>query len=142
MNSRKYDRPLTCCEYTLYYRYHILYGVFISVMNSYTMILYIDAMEKCLDVIPRSNNISYGYTGMNIYDATNTRILDKHNTNSEFSKIIQKNLSCQFPIISDLTQDANKESVNIEKEPSILQKAYSYIFYSDADFYKLKKVEN
>ena len=160
--------------------------------RSYTMILYVDDMEKCLDVIPKSNNIGYGYTGMNIYDATNTilckpgdllifdanlihagslesndknrriqlkvthkydiekigyytnveRILDKHNTNSEFSKIIQKNLSCQFPIISDLTQDANKESVNIEKEPSFLQKAYSYIFYSDTDFYKLKKVEN
>ena len=159
--------------------------------RSYTMILYIDDMDKCLDVIQGSNNNGYGYLGMNLYDATNTvlckpgdlllfdanlvhsgsletkknnrriqlkvthkydiekisyynnvnRILDKHNTNSEISKVLQKSISCQFPIISDMTQDVNKESVNIEKEPSMLQKMYSVIFYSDENFYRLKKFQ-
>lgn len=159
--------------------------------RSYTMILYIDDMDKCLDVIPGSNNNGYGYLGMNLYDATNTvlckpgdlllfdanlvhsgsletkknnrriqlkvthkydiekisyynnvnRILDKHNTNSEISKVLQKSISCQFPIISDMTQDVNKESVNIEKEPSMLQKMYSVVFYSDENFYRLKKFQ-
>jgi len=159
--------------------------------RSYTMILYIDDMDKCLDIIPGSNNTGYGYFGINLYDATNTvlckpgdlllfdanlvhsgsleskinnrriqlkvthkydiekigyytnvnRILDKHNTNSEISKVIQKSLSCQFPIVSDMTQDVNKESVNIDNEPSMLQKMYSIIFYSDENFYRLKKFE-
>ena len=159
--------------------------------RSYTMILYIDDMDKCLDVIPGSNNNGYGYLGMNLYDATNTvlckpgdlllfdanlvhsgsletkknnrriqlkvthkydiekisyynnvnRILDKHNTNSEISKVLQKSISCQFPIISDMTQDVNKESVNIEKEPSMLQKMYSVVFYSDENFYRLKNFQ-
>ena len=159
--------------------------------RSYTMILYIDDMDKCLDVIPGSNNTGYGYFGINLYDATNTvlckpgdlllfdanlvhsgsletkknnrriqlkvthkydiekigyytnvnRILDKHNTNSEISKVVQKSLSCQFPIISDMTQDVNKESVNIDNEPSMLQKIYSVVFYSDENFYRLKRFE-
>jgi len=155
--------------------------------RSYTMILYIDDMDKCLDVIKGSNNKPYWF---NFYDATNTvlckpgdlllfdanlvhsgslesnknnrriqlkvthkydlekisyynnvhRLLDKHNTNTQISKVLQKSLSCQFPIISDITQDVNKESVNIEKDPSMLQKMFSSTFYSDPNFYKLKKV--
>ena len=158
--------------------------------RSYTMILYIDDMEKCLDVISGSNNIGYGNIGMNLYDPTKTilcksgdlllfdanlvhagsletkknnrriqlkvthkydfekigyytnvnRLLNKHNTNTESSKIIQKSISCQFPILSDITQSYNKDSVNIEKEPSIIQKIYSHMFYSNKDFYKLEKV--
>jgi ectoine hydroxylase-related dioxygenase (phytanoyl-CoA dioxygenase family) len=154
--------------------------------RSYTALLYIDEMDKCLDVIPGSNNNNLSMT---LYDSTNTvlckpgdfllfdanlvhsgslesnknnrriqlkithkydiekigyynnvnRILNKYNTNSEISKVLQKSISCQFPIISDLTQDVNKESVNIEKEPSIMQKMYSVIFYSDENFYKLDK---
>jgi len=159
--------------------------------RSYTMIMYIDDMDKCLDIIPGSNNTGYGYFGINLYDATNTvlckpgdlllfdanlvhsgsleskknnrriqlkvthkydiekigyytnvnRILDKQNTNSEISKVVQKSFSCQFPIISDMTQDINKESVNINNEPSMLQKLYSVIFYSDENFYRLKSFQ-
>ena len=154
--------------------------------RSYTAILYIDEMDKCLDVIPNSNNNNLS---ISLYDSTSTvlckpgdfllfdanlvhsgslgsnknnrriqlkithkydiekigyynnvnRILNKHNTNSEISKVLQKNISCQFPIISDMTQDVNKESVNIEKEPSMMQKMYSVLFYSDENFYKLDK---
>ena len=40
-----------------------------------------------------------------------------------------------------MTQDVNKESVNIDNEPSMLQKIYSVLFYSDENFYRLKKFQ-
>jgi hypothetical protein len=53
---------------------------------------------------------------------------------------IQRNLSCAFPIISDLTQDENirtsrgsDNGVNV----GVLQSIFSYIFYGDYGYYDL-----
>lgn len=154
--------------------------------RSYTMIVYIDDLNHCLDVIPRSNN---HWFNLHLYDKTKSipcnsgdailfdantvhagslnsnknnrriqlkvthkddiskisyydhvsKILDKENTNSAVSKRIQKHFSCMYPILSDITQNINIDSVH-NKDPSFLQKLYSTVFYSDPYYYRLKDV--
>ena len=151
--------------------------------RSYTIILYIDDMQSCLDVIPKSQNDKLGVF---MYDKTNTflckpgsiilfdaslvhcgsidsdesnrriqlkvshkadleklsfyenyhKIINKHNTNSEISKRIQKQFSCQFPVVSDVTQGTDKSYIS--GNLSYLTQIFSKLFYSDKDYYKLQ----
>ena len=151
--------------------------------RSYTIIIYIDNMKSCLDIVPKSQNDKLG---LYLYDKTNTflcksgsiilfdaslvhcgsidsdpsnrriqlkvshksdlenlsfyqnyhKIINKYNTNSEISKRIQKQFSCQFPIISDITQ--GKDKSYITGNLSYLTQVFSKLFYSDGDFYKLQ----
>jgi ectoine hydroxylase-related dioxygenase (phytanoyl-CoA dioxygenase family) len=150
--------------------------------KSYTMLIYIDDLKECLDVVPESHKhigvystdqtmtfmckpgsiiifdsdlVHSGglsedvnnrriqmkithrddYQKLNFYD-NYFKIVNKPNKNSEFSKKIQKHLTCQFPIFSDLTQGNNKEYIS--GEISDLGKVFSHYFYSDKDFYKLE----
>lgn len=152
--------------------------------KSYTMLIYIDDLEDCLDVVPESHK----QIGMYSTDKTRTfmckpgsiiifdadlvhsggindknknrriqmkithrddyeklkfydnyfKIIDKPkpNTNSSFSKKVQKHITCQFPIFSDMTQGNDKEYIS--GDISSLGKVFSEYFYSDKDFYKLK----
>lgn len=156
---------------------------FNNTKRSYTIILYIDDMQRCLDVIPKSQNDKLG---LFLYDKTNTflckpgsiilfdaslvhcgsidsdqsnrriqlkvshktdlenlsfyqnyhKIINKHNTNSEISKRIQKQFSCQFPIVSDITQGSDKSYIS--GNLSYVTQIFSQLFYSDKDYYKLQ----
>lgn len=149
---------------------------------SYTLILYIDDMQNCLDVIPKSHT---NYSGIFFGDTTRTflckggsiilfdsslihagsidsqypnkriqlkishkddleklsfyekyhKIINKPNTNSKLSKLIQKHLSCTLPVISDLTQGLDKSYINGNITP--LTKVFSKVFYSDQNYYNL-----
>lgn len=150
--------------------------------KSYTILIYIDEIEECLDVVPESHK----HIGIYSTDQTRTfmckpgsiiifdadlvhsgglrdnknnrriqmkithrddyeklkfydnyfKIVDKLNTNSQFSKNLQKHLTCQFPVIADLTQGNNKEYIS--GDISDLGKVFSEYFYSDKDYYKLE----
>ena len=156
---------------------------FNNINKSYTIILYIDDMKNCLDVIPKSHRNKLGIFP---YDFTDTflckpgsiilfdsslihsgsldsndsnrriqlkvshkddleklsfydkyhKIINKKNTNSNISKRIQKHLSCQFPIFSDLTQGTDKSYIDGKLSPAT--KIFSQLFYSDKNFYKLQ----
>lgn len=150
--------------------------------KSYTIIIYIDDMKKCLDVTPGSHKhfglykddqtrtfmckpgsiilfdsdlVHSGSLGdskdnrriqlkvchkedqekLKFYDNYH-KILDKPNNNSQFSKKIQKHLTCAYPIFSDLTQGNNKDYIS--GKISQTEKIFSKMFYSDADYYKLR----
>lgn len=150
--------------------------------KSYTMLIYIDDLEECLDVVPESHK----HTGIYFTDTTKTfmckpgsiiifdadlvhsgglsenknnrriqmkithiddyeklkfydnyfKIVDKPNTNTQFSKQWQKHLTCQFPVFADMTQGNNKDYIS--GDISDLGKVFSEYFYSDKDFYKLE----
>jgi hypothetical protein len=150
--------------------------------KSYTVLIYIDDMKKCLDVTPGSHK----HFGMYKDDKTETfmckpgsiilfdadlvhsgslsdnkdnrriqlkvchkedeqklkfydnyhKILDKPNVNSAFSKKIQKQLTCAYPLFSDLTQGNNKNYIS--GKMSETEKIFSKMFYSDKDYYKLE----
>jgi ectoine hydroxylase-related dioxygenase (phytanoyl-CoA dioxygenase family) len=156
---------------------------------SYTLLIYLEDMEKCLGVIPNSHKDvnSYNFNMKNnvvnllcnkgdiiLFNANlihvgtlnqkddNLRIQMKvsHKDDIEvlsyyenYNKVlnednklplsirkIQKNFSCMFPIISNLTQKENIQSsrgtvngANI----SIFQKIFSYLFYGNSNFYDL-----
>lgn len=150
--------------------------------KSYTILIYIDDMKQCLDVVPSSHNHIGLYRDDNtetfmckpgsiiLFDSdlvhagsltTNKnnrriqlkvchkddeqklkfydnyhKILDKPNVNSEFSKKIQKHLTCTYPIFSDLTQGSNKNYIS--GKMSNIEKTFSEVFYSDKDYYTLK----
>lgn len=161
---------------------------------SYTILFYLEKMNRCLDVIPEShitiNTNSVNFTDLtkslkcNIGDAIifnanlihvgsfnknpnniriqmkithkddiNTlnyyqnfnKIIDKSNTVNTNIKLIQKHVSCQFPIISDITQDINiktsRGSSMGAKIPKI-QKIFSYLFYGDYHYYDLKDIND
>lgn len=156
---------------------------FNNIKKSYTVILYIDDMRNCLDVIPKSHRAKLGvfpydftdtfmcksgsiilfdssliHSGSLDSDDSNRRIqlkvshkddlkklsfydnyhkiINKKNTNSNISKRIQKHLSCQFPIFSDLTQGTDKSYIGGNLSPTT--KIFSQLFYSDKDYYKLQ----
>ena len=154
--------------------------------KSYTMLVYIDNMDNCLDIVPGSHIISN--LGMYNYDMTKTykckngsiilfdanmvhsgsldsnktnrriqfkiahkddfkklayfdkyhKIVDKPNSNYDWSKKLQKHLSCQFPYIADLTQGQNK--TYIKGDLSFFDKLFSKILYSDPNYYQLQDV--
>jgi hypothetical protein len=150
---------------------------------SYTIILYIDDMQNCLDVIPKSHKHKIG---LYLYDKTRTflckngsiilfdsslihcgsifskdnnrriqlkvshkddlenlsfyqnyhKIINKPNTNSKISKSLQKQFSCTFPFLSDITQGSDKKYISSNISP--LAKMFSKLFYSDSNYYKLQ----
>lgn len=150
--------------------------------KSYTVLIYIEDMDKCLDVIPKSHkHIGFYFTdptktfmckkgSIIIFDSDlvhagsvdhnpdnrriqmkichkddiNTlsfydkyyKIIDKENANSHESKRFQKDLTCTYPLISDLTQGNDKGYIS--GDISFLAKIFSSIFYSDKNYYKLK----
>jgi hypothetical protein len=68
------------------------------------------------------------------------KVLNKSNNVPHLAKHIQKNFSCMFPILSDLTQKDNINSARGSDngaEISLAQKIFSYFFYSDSKFYDL-----
>ena len=156
---------------------------------SYTLLLYLEDMEKCLGVIPTSHkdvnsfnvNITnkvetllckkgdailfnanlihvgtihskddhlriqmkvthrYDIPTLSYYQDFN-KILKKDNTMPKELLQFQKNVSCMFPYLSNLTQSDNIQSArgtdNGEKV-GLPQKIFSYLFYGNSDFYDL-----
>jgi hypothetical protein len=156
---------------------------------SYTILIYLEDMERCLGVIPTSHNninsynINFSINVENILCKKGDAILfnanlihvgsiNKKDDNlriqlkithindinkllyyQNFNKILnqsnnlpkeliklQRNLSCMFPYISNLTQTENIKSSRGSDNGAqigILQKIYSYFFYGNAKFYDL-----
>lgn len=156
---------------------------------SYTMLIYLEDMEKCLGVIPSSHRIVNSHS-INIVDKVknipckkgdvilfnanlihvgcinkkddNLRIqlkvshkddIDKLQYYQNYNKILnkdnelpisirkgQRNFSCMFPFLSNLTQNENirtsRGSVN-GTNIGVLQQTFSYLFYGNKDFYDL-----
>lgn len=155
---------------------------------SYTIIFYLENMDKCLDVIPNTHkyknqnafnltdysksiicnkgdailfNANLIHTGslnkkednlriqmklthkndintLNYYQNYN-KILNKDNTTNKTLKHIHKHISCQFPIISDLFQTETATTINTSNI-SFMHKIFSYLFYSDSNFYNLPSI--
>jgi len=157
--------------------------------SSYTILIYLEDMEKCLGVIPNSHkninsfninlqnnieNILCNKGDIIIFNANiihvgainkknnNLRIqmkithkddIDKISYYQNYNKILnkknklpkflikaQKNLSCMFPIISNLTQNENIKTARGSDNGAnigIFQKIFSYLFYGNANFYDL-----
>ena len=149
---------------------------------SYTIIVYLEPVENCLNVINGSHKHYVGaylndptqgikcsvgdaiLFDANLYhggalgndprnlriqmkishiDDLNTlsfyqnynKILDKDAKTSKNLRYIQKHLSCQYPVVSDITNSEHKG-----KEPSSIVKYFSNLFYGDSNFYNLKNV--
>ena len=63
------------------------------------------------------------------------KIINKSNTNSDYSKYLQKHLTCQFPISGNISLKNNKEYIN--GDINFLTKLYSYWFYGDSKYYEI-----
>ena len=156
---------------------------------SYTMLIYLEDMEKCLGVIPSSHRIVNSHS-INIVDKVknipckkgdvilfnanlihvgcinkkddNLRIqlkvshkddIDKLQYYQNYNKILnkdnelptsirkaQRNFSCMFPFLSNLTQNENIRTSRGSVDGTnigVLQKTFSYLFYGNKDFYDL-----
>ena len=156
---------------------------------SYTLLLYLEDMEKCLGVIPTSHkdvnsfnvnptnkvetllckkgdailfNANLIHVGtiqskddhlriqmkvthrediptLSYYQDFN-KILKKDNTMPKELLQFQKNVSCMFPYVSNLTQSDNIQSArgtDTGEKVGLPQKVFSYWFYGNSDFYDL-----
>ena len=155
---------------------------------SYTLIVYLEDMEKCLGIIPKSHK-SHNHNNINLTNKVESLLCKKgdailFNANlihvgtiqkkdhlriqmkithkddipflsyyEDFNKVLkkdnnipkdvlhfQKNVSCMFPFISDLTQTENISSSRGSDngvKVSTPQKIFSYLFYGNSDFYDL-----
>jgi len=156
---------------------------------SYTMLIYLEDMDKCLGVIPNSHKNLNSYN-INLTDKVENLLCSKgdiiiFNANlihvgtindkndnlriqmkithkndikvisyyENFNKVLntentlpkglirfQKNMSCMFPYISNLTQSENINSSRGSDNGAkigIFQKMFSYIFYGNSNFYDL-----
>ena len=156
---------------------------------SYTLLLYLEDMEKCLGVIPTSHkdvnsfnvnptnkvetllckkgdailfNANLIHVGtiqskddhlriqmkvthrediptLSYYQDFN-KILKKDNTMPKELLQFQKNVSCMFPYVSNLTQSDNIQSARGTDNGETIgmpQKVFSYWFYGNSDFYDL-----
>jgi hypothetical protein len=152
--------------------------------KSYTIILYLEDIEKGLGVIPSSHKsvnsyyVNFNNSVINIpckigdillfdsnlihvgglnekpdnlriqmklthkddiefisYYENYNKVLNKDNNIPFILKKIQKNASCMFPGISNLTQSENIKRKTTDL--SLIEKLYSYIFYGNANFYEL-----
>jgi hypothetical protein len=156
---------------------------------SYTMLIYLEDMEKCLGVIPESHLDRHSFN-INLTDQVRNVICNKgdilffnanlihvgtiqpkrdhlriqmkvsHKDDLEalsyyenYNKVLkeenrlpdslrkaQRNLSCMFPILSNLTQKENIQSSRGTVDGvkiSWFQQAYSYLFYGNSHFYDL-----
>jgi len=156
---------------------------------SYTMLIYLEDMEKCLGIIPNSHkdvnsyNINLFQNVINIpckkgdviiFNANlihvgcmnkkddNLRIqlkvshkkdIETLNYYQNFNKILnkdnnlpfiirkgQKQFSCMFPFLSNLTQNENIRTARGSSDGvdiGFMQKMFSYLFYGNPDFYDL-----
>ena len=156
---------------------------------SYTMLVYLEDMEKCLGVIPESHrepgshyvdfsnsliNLLCGRGDIILFNANlihvgtindkenNLRIqlkvthkddipylsyyenfhkvLNEDNKLPQYVRKIQKNLSCTFPGISNMTQSENIRSARGSDNGANIgqgQKWFSYLFYGNSNFYDL-----
>lgn len=154
---------------------------------SYTMLVYLEDMEKCLGVIPESqqspnsyfinfsnslvnllcksgdiilfnaNLIHVGTINANennlriqlkvthkndipylMYYENFHKVLNKESSMPKPIREMQRELSCMFPGISDMTQSEGKRTVRGSENGTnigILQKMFSYLFYGDSGFY-------
>jgi len=156
---------------------------------SYTLLLYLEDMEKCLGVIPTSHkdvnsfnvnptnkvetllckkgdvilfNANLIHVGtiqskddhlriqmkvthrkdiptLSYYQDFN-KVLKKDNTIPKELLQFQKNVSCMFPYVSNLTQSDNIQSArgtDNGETVGLPQKVFSYWFYGNSDFYDL-----
>ena len=156
---------------------------------SYTMLIYLEDMEKCLGIIPNSHkelnsfNINLFQNVVNIpckkgdvilfnanlihvgcinkkddnlriqmkvshkddidklqYYQNFNKILNKDNNLPVFLRKGQRQFSCMFPILSNLTQNENIRTARGSDngiDVGIAQKTFSYLFYGNPDFYDL-----
>lgn len=152
--------------------------------DSYTAIIFIEDMDKCINVIPGSHHNKY-HSIINPFDINKTvycnkgdilffnaslihagtilkkennmriqlKIVHKDDINvlkhfDKYRKIINKNnnyplpiqqlhqyISCKLPLISDMTQDTMIDIVKTDENNNFLKKLYSYLIYSDPNFY-------
>lgn len=150
---------------------------------SYTILFYLEPMERCLDVIDKSHVSKWGlfltdasksvpctpgdailfdanlyHSGsfnkksdnlriqmkishkddiyaLQFYQGYN-KILDKGAKNPGIVRKLQKHFTCQYPFLSDLTNDVHKG----KEEQGTGSKIFSQIFYGDKNFYNLKNV--
>lgn len=161
---------------------------------SYTMLLFLEPMKRCLDVVPGSHSRRYR-DGFHLTDPTKSvlctpgsallfnanlihsgsfnhqkpnnirlqfkvthkddlkvlsyyqdfnKLVNKENKMPKWVKIPQKHLSCQFPILNDLTQKQNIDSARGSSMGAMIgvgQKLFSWLFYGDKDYYDLKDIE-
>jgi hypothetical protein len=71
------------------------------------------------------------------------KVMDIDNKIPNTFKNIQKHISCQFPIVSDLNTQSNIGSSFSKAGDGTLnkfQKMFSYLFYGNSDALKLKEV--
>jgi hypothetical protein len=68
------------------------------------------------------------------------KVLDTENNLPFMVKHIQKNVSCMFPFVSNLTQTENIRTARGSDDGvqiGVLQKLFSYVFYGNSNFYDL-----
>lgn len=156
---------------------------------SYTMLIYLEDMEKCLGLLPNSHKHLNSYNINLFQDVVNipckkgdvilfnanlihvgcinkkddnlriqmkvshkddieilsyyqnfNKILDKDNHLPVFLRKGQQQLSCMFPIFSNLTQNENIRTARGSDngvKVGLPQKTFSYLFYGNSDFYDL-----
>jgi len=161
---------------------------------SYTLLIYLEDMNKCLGVIPqshksiKSNNFNMTDNVINLlcnkgdvilfnanlihvgtleknredhmriqmklthkddidvlgYYQKFNKILNKENNIPFEIKKAQKNFSCMFPVLSDLTQRENINSARGSDNGVTIgfgQRLFSYLFYGNSKFYDLPNVQ-
>lgn len=156
---------------------------------SYTMLVYLEDMERCLSIIPTShinkNSYFFNFNGslknilckkgdvivfnanlihvgtlnekednirvqlkithkddiskIGYYEDFN-KVLNQDNTNPLYLRKFQRNLSCTFPGLSNLTQSENIRTARGSDngtDVGYIQQIFSYLFYGNKDFYDL-----
>lgn len=154
--------------------------------KSYTMLIFLENMERSLDVVPKSHKSIFSNM-INLTDPTisircqpgdailfdanlihagsfnekldNMRIqlkithrddkssidyyekynkyIDKKNNVPLFLKKIQKHITCQFPVFSDISQQVGINDSNKGSEISTFQKIFATLFYANPNYYVL-----
>ena len=156
---------------------------------SYTALIYLEDMDKCLGVIPsshkdiNSNNVNLSNNVLNLlcdkgdiiifnanlihvgtinekddnlriqmkithkddidkipYYENFNKVLNNDNNLPKSFRIIQKNLSCALPVLSNITQNENIRTARGSDNGAnigIFQKMFSYLFYGNSNFYDL-----
>jgi ectoine hydroxylase-related dioxygenase (phytanoyl-CoA dioxygenase family) len=146
---------------------------------SYTIIFYLEDMDRCLDVIPESDkslgvyltdetesvqcrpgnailfNSALIHAGSMNEKEDNKRVqmklthkddieaidyfqgynkkLESENNNSQFFNTVQKHMSCQVPVVSDLFKSSAVKP---------MEKVFSSIFYGNENFYELTDIKS